>query len=273
MSRSVIFNADDLGMSEEIDRGILRAVRAGLVKEVSVCMTAAPQRAVIAELAELGAGIGLHFCVTEGRALFGAQPGLTNAAGEFLGLPRVLLATLRSRLSPRCIERELMAQLDALQDFGVTPTHINGHHHAHAFPVIRDVILREAVRRACPHVRVPLERAPPWRGGPRGVLLRSLGKRLANAARKAGVPVRPVVGLELTGSAHFRREALELAARLRDDVVEWVVHPREGDTPHSLATVGARHAGPQELAALEDPELSAILKQRGYQAVGYLEIL
>ena len=98
MSRSIVFNADDLGMSEEVDRGILRAVRTGLVKEVSVCVTAAPRRAVIEELSSLGAGIGLHFCVTEGRALSGAQAGLTNAAGDFLGLPRLMQTCWRQRV-------------------------------------------------------------------------------------------------------------------------------------------------------------------------------
>ena len=273
MSGVVVFNADDLGMSPEIDRGIVRAARAGLVKEVSVCVNASPTRDVIDELLSLGAGIGLHFCVTEGRALFGAQPGITDEAGNFLGLPRLLLGALSGRLSPRSIERELTAQLDALQDLGVTPTHINGHHHAHAFPGIRAVVLRETKRRACPHVRVPLEAAPPWRGGPRGILLRRLGRAMARGATAAGLPVRPVVGLELTGSPKYVPQALALASSLRGEVVEWVVHPREGLTARTAATVGARHAGPEELRALESEELRAALENRGYRPSGYLDIL
>ncbi len=273
MSDIVVFNADDLGMSPEIDRGIIRAVRAGLVKEVSVCVNATPKRDVIDELLSLGTGIGLHLCVTEGRAVFGAQPGVTDDAGNFLGLPRLLLGALSGRLSPRVIERELTAQLGALQDLGVTPTHINGHHHAHAFPGIREVVLRETKRRACPHVRVPLEAAAPWRGGPRGILLRQLGRAMARGARAAGLPVRPVVGLELTGSSNYVPQALALAEGLRGDVVEWVVHPREGLTARSAATVGARHAGPEEVRALESAELRAAIERRGYRVCGYLDIL
>lgn len=272
LDKLVIFNADDVGMGDDVDRGVVRAARAGTVKEASVCVSERPKREVLDELRSLGVGLGLHFCLTEGNALYGPQPGLTDASGRFLGLPRVLLASLSHRLPEQAVQRELEAQLEALERLGAEPTHINGHHHVHAFPVVAEVVLREVRRRECVHLRVPLEPAPLLHGGPRGVLLRALGRRLAKRAARAGVPVRAVAGLELTGRSDYVERALDLVATLRDPVVEWVVHPREGDTAHTWATVGARHAGPEEVRAMESAELRERLTAQGYRVASYSDV-
>jgi predicted glycoside hydrolase/deacetylase ChbG (UPF0249 family) len=245
MIRRVVFNADDLGAGARENAGVLSAARAGIVREASLLVTGEAGQAAVSAVHGGGVdlGIGLHFSLTLGRALTGPISGLTDSAGRFSSLPIVLLRSLAGAIDPEPVRRELCAQLDRLNGWGVEPTHLNGHHHVHIFPGVREVVLD--IARGLPglHVRVPLEAASPTLS-PRLVVIRALATAFADRARAAlpGFRPLPFVGLKLATAGDHAPAFARLARTIRMPAAEWIVHP----------------CAP-ELATLQDPRTRQLL--------------
>jgi len=109
--RLVIVNADDLGLSDEIDRGIFEAHDRGIVTSSSLLVDG-PHAADAIQLARQRPklGLGIHVAFDDrGKWLINVQ-------------------------DPRVVQREVARQLDAfVRMTGAPPTHIDSHHHAHRF--------------------------------------------------------------------------------------------------------------------------------------------
>lgn len=109
--RFVIVNADDLGISDEIDHGIFEAHDRRIVTSASLLVDG-PHAADAVRLARQrpGLGLGIHVAFDDrGRWLINVQ-------------------------DPRVVQREVTRQLEAFERMtGVPPTHIDSHHHAHRF--------------------------------------------------------------------------------------------------------------------------------------------
>ena len=109
--RLVIVNADDLGLSDEIDRGIFEAHDRGIVTSSSLLVDG-PHAADAIQLARQRPklGLGIHVAFDDrGKWLVNVQ-------------------------DPRVVQREVARQLDAfVRMTGAPPTHIDSHHHAHRF--------------------------------------------------------------------------------------------------------------------------------------------
>lgn len=115
-ARQVIINADDFGMSVEIDRGILEAHDRGVVTSASL-MVAEPNAEAAVEQARQrpGLSLGIHVAF--------------DSRGRWL----VDLDDLTA------VQRELDHELARFERLtGTTPTHIDSHHHVHrSFNVAR----------------------------------------------------------------------------------------------------------------------------------------
>lgn len=122
MTRHVIFNADDFGLSKGINRGIVVAHTDGVVTSASLMVTAhAAEQAVAMSREHPELSLGLHWDVwgEEGRAF--------------------------PLDDPRAVRDEFRRQLDAFERLvGALPTHVDSHRHAHreesALPVIRELV-------------------------------------------------------------------------------------------------------------------------------------
>ncbi|MBL8747555.1 MAG: ChbG/HpnK family deacetylase [Planctomycetes bacterium] len=252
--RTVVFVADDLGVSEGVNRGIGRAAAAGIVREASLCVTGAAVDDGLRCARDHGIGTGLHFSLTLGRALAGPIRGLTDRTGAFLGLSRTLLAATLRRIDRAAIAREFGAQLAALRDRGVAPTHVNGHHHVHVMPVVRDVVLPAIAAAGIGWTRLPREvGAGAAALRPTLVLLSAFGRRAAGVAKSAGLRALPFVGTTTEACDDFARRAARVAARLPATPVEWMVHPHEPDAAMAeLDPSGHRRPHAGELAFLTD---------------------
>src|SRR3981081_1226976 len=94
VTRNLIVNADDLGWTVGVNRGIEGAHRNGIVTSASLLANGG----AFAEAVELargtrGLGVGVHLNLSDGRPIAPREsvPTLVNGAGEFEGGPDGLL--------------------------------------------------------------------------------------------------------------------------------------------------------------------------------------
>jgi dolichyl-phosphate beta-glucosyltransferase len=274
--RHITFVADDLGVSAGVNAGIARAARAGLVREASLCVTGAAVAEGVALARELGIGVGLHLSFSLGSALSGPIRGLTDREGNFLGERRVLWNCLSRRVDGEGAAREVRAQIARLLELGVRPTHLNGHHHVHCFPVLRDVVFATAAAAGIRWTRLPNEhRAAGWRWHPLRLLTSHLARRCEPLLAAHGMRALPFVGLSLQARGDYAAAFAAVASKLPPGNYEWMLHPREPDAEFArLDRRGAARddAARAELATLVDADFVSRSRQSGIVPSSFTEL-
>ena len=148
--RRIWLCADDYGMAPGVNAAIRQLIARGRLNATSV-MVGAPSldSGEAAELLSLNrqsprALLGLHVTLTGPfRPLNDKFAPLR--AGAFLPHTEMLRLAVLRRLDPEPLVDEVAAQLRAFMDiFGRPPDFIDGHQHAHIFPVIRDAVVHVA---------------------------------------------------------------------------------------------------------------------------------
>ena len=138
--KRLIVNADDLGRSPGVNRGIIEAHRRGIVTSASL-MVGFPAAAEAASLAKENAdlGVGLHLTLTDGFPATSPQQvrELVDEHGRFHLRPEAL-----EGVPPAQILEEARAQLRRFRKLmGRDPTHFDSHHHAHRTPAVLEAVL------------------------------------------------------------------------------------------------------------------------------------
>ncbi|MGZ5023799.1 MAG: carbohydrate deacetylase [Chthoniobacterales bacterium] len=141
--RHVIVNADDFGLTNGINRGIIEAHEHGIVTSASL-MVRYPAAAPAAEYARSHPklSVGLHFEIAEWR--------FQN--GEWQ-----LHYQIADARDSNAVEAEMQRQLAIFQDLlGRPPSHLDSHQHVHKSGPARNLMLR-----AAKELRVPLRACDP----------------------------------------------------------------------------------------------------------------
>ncbi|HEV2759202.1 MAG TPA: ChbG/HpnK family deacetylase [Acidimicrobiales bacterium] len=275
LSKLLIVNADDYGLTEGISRGILHAHREGIVTSTSAIAIGPAYPKVASWLADEGElGVGVHLAaVGEDPPLLSAQeiPSLVGKRGhlcesynEFVG--RAVLG----RINPEDLRLEFTAQLESVQELGVPITHLDAHQHLQLWPSVCSVVIGLATRFGIPAVRVPRFRAR----NPVAIGVTVLGARLARQAGRAGLrfPL-DAVGIECAGrlDEQLLPEVLERLARHGHPAVELTVHPGEGDdVDRGRYEWGYRWE--DELAALVGPVARRAVVAAGFRLATYADL-
>ena len=162
--KRLIVNADDFGLTHNVNRGILDAHRDGIVTSATLLANGiAFESAVAASKRFHRLGIGVHLNLTEGRPVAEAYhiPTLVDRGGQFhLTPPRLWAGIVSGQVSLAEIEFELRAQIRKVIRAGITPTHLDGHKHIHVLPRVSELVIRLAHEFGIPAVRCPLEHNP-----------------------------------------------------------------------------------------------------------------
>ncbi|MDA8231006.1 MAG: ChbG/HpnK family deacetylase [Magnetospirillum sp.] len=139
---TVTLCADDYGLAPGVSRAIRDLIVLGRLNATG-CMTGSaywPEAAKdIAPLADR-ADIGLHITLTEQRPL-GPMPSLAPG-GTLPTVESVIKRAVTGRLDRAEIAAEVNRQFDAFEaEMGRAPDFLDGHHHVHQLPTVRDVVL------------------------------------------------------------------------------------------------------------------------------------
>ena len=272
--RRLIVSGDDFGAAPEVNAGIIRAHRDGILTSTSLMVTGdVAAEAVALAHAHPGLAVGLHLVLAQGRpaAPRADIPHLVAPDGQFGNQP--VLAGLRyawqwafgvGRVELR---REVGAQLEAFARTGLGLAHVDGHLNMHLHPMVLPILLELGPRFGMRAMRVPREplRAAlrydaahlPRKLGEGGVFA-ALAAYAAPRLRAAGIGTADrVYGMHQTG--HIDEPyLLALLPTLPEGVSELYCHPAEGRAaalaPHQP---GYDHAG--EVAALVSPRVRAAL--------------
>lgn len=286
--KNLIVNADDLGWTEGVNRGISEAHRQGLVTSSSLLANGqALESALCVARANPQLGVGVHLNLSDGPPTASAQnvAGLLNQSGHLHDGPEGLLLRIASRSLPLDqVESEWDAQICKVRGSGIQPTHLDGHKHVQMLPGLFEIALRLAKKHGIRAIRVAHEEsklrfALSFAGRQKtsvvlrqGVQARGL-KLLARDARemadRAGlVTTDYFCGIAQTG-ALTREGVAHVLEVLPDGTTELMCHPGYADEDLSRTATRLQQSRQLELQILTDPSIRKLVATRGIRLISY----
>jgi hopanoid biosynthesis associated protein HpnK len=286
--RNLIVNADDLGWTEGVNRGIAEAHRNGIVSSASL-LANGPAFASGAQLARTtpGLGVGVHLNLSDGGPVAPRElvPSLTNDAGEFAGGPEHLLLRIAKRgLVLREVEEEWDAQIGKVREAGIEATHLDGHKHVHMLPGLFEIVLRLARRYGIGAVRIAHEasslRAALSAGDEKhaGVVLKQgvqarglklLARDAREQAQRAGISAADYFcGIAQTGEI-TKEGVARLLRNLPEGTTELMCHPGYSDEALQNTATRLQASRQKELEILTDAEIRNLVASQGIRLIDY----
>jgi len=180
----LIINADDYGLTDATSRAILECHEHGVLTSTSVLVPAPAFGSTVGLLEgypKLGVGVHLALVGEDPPVLSAREvPSLVDAQGKFcLSWKQFATAAARGRINPEDVERELTAQIRAVQAEDIALTHLDSHQHLHEWPTLWPVIQRLAAVAGVKAVRTTRSSGL----GPMSIL----GKLAGARAKRAGL--------------------------------------------------------------------------------------
>jgi chitin disaccharide deacetylase len=286
--RNLIVNADDLGWTEGVNRGIAEAHRNGIVTSASLLANGAAFASGV-ELARAAPalGVGVHLNLSDGEPAAPRElvTSLLNDRGELEGRPESLLLKLARRsVLLNEIEQEWDAQIQKVRDLGIAPTHLDGHRHVQMLPGLFEIALRLAKKHGIAAIRISHEesslRAALSSGAKqKGVVVMRQGvqarglKMLApdahEKAERAGIATADYFcGIAQTGEM-TREGVLRLLEILPEGTTELMCHPGYADAALAKSATRLQTSRQTELEILTDTEIRNLVASQGIRLIDY----
>jgi len=286
--KNLIVNADDLGWTEGVSRGIAEAHHKGIVTSASLLANGAAFESAV-ELARStpGLGLGVHLNLSDGEPVAPRElvTSLLNDDGVLDCGPEILLLRLARRsVLLEEVEREWDAQIQKVRDTGLRPTHLDGHKHVQMLPGLFEMALRLARRHCIDAVRISHEEsglrvalsardnqkvALVMKQGMQARGLKLLARDAKEQAERAGISTADY----FCGIAHTGVLTLEGVARLLEilpeGTTELMCHPGYADAELQQSATRLQASRETELRILTDAGIRNIVASRGIRLIDY----
>jgi chitin disaccharide deacetylase len=287
--KQLIVNADDFGLTEGVNRGIIRAFQQGILTSATL-MANAPAFADAVGLAAANPalGVGCHLVLVGGHAI-APREEIGPLADEDGLLPRSLPALVMKiamrRVDVAAISREMLAQIQKMRGAGIEPTHYDTHKHTHCHPVVMEALAEVAAQTGVRKWRRPFENwADIWHATGSSCngagFAQRIGAFAAHAAEwkfdrfgRQNSLLSPDRFYGVTATGYLNADGIRrLLEELPDGTAELMCHPGECDA--ALRDTGTRLADQRqfELEALLNPILRNVLNGCSVQLVSYREL-
>lgn len=153
MKSKLIINADDLGFTKGVNEAIKKAHLEGFLSHASLMANEAYFEDAIENVIKKcpNLKIGVHVNLTCGKALH--KDNILAKNGGFKNSFVNLLFRFKSKKVLIHIEKEIEHQILAIQNKGITISHIDGHEHIHIIPSINKIVRKLAGKYHIPRIR------------------------------------------------------------------------------------------------------------------------
>ena len=286
--KRLIVSGDDFGAAVEVNDGIIRAHRDGILGQTSLMVTGeAMAHAVDLARAHRSLAVGLHLVLAQGQPAAPRHeiPALVRGDGAFRDTPiqngiRYAWLTISDAGRAQLV-REIGAQLEAFARTGLPLAHVDGHLNMHLHPMVLPILIELAPRYGIRAMRLSREslgtalrfdRHHALRKCFEGVVFHALAAYAAPRLRAAGITSSDrVFGMHQTGHVD-EAYLLHVIATLPPGVSEIYAHPATRQSP-----VMARfqddydHAG--EVAGLTSTRVRAALDAAGVALTTYRDLV
>lgn len=279
--KQLIINADDFGLHEKINQGIIEAHLQGCVTSATIMPGGdAFQNAVLLAQKCPKLSVGVHLTlVGVNPVAHGNIKTLLNKNGTFHTNYREFICSyVQGKISKQDIEYELRCQMQKVVGNGINISHIDSHQHLHVLPGIADIIAKLADEFHVKKIRIPAESSFFFAVKPLSIgriLARNVLTGCAIYAhrqyRKKGLSSTQYFFGMLSGGKMTIENLKAVITNLPDGVSEIMVHPGSSNIILS-ALYDWKYHWQEELEALKNQEILRTIKEKDIKLTNYWEV-
>ena len=161
MMKKLIVNADDFGLTHEINQGIIKAYNEGILTSTSLVASGeAFEEAVTLIHQHPNLDVGVHLTLIEEKSVLPPVeiPSLVNNAGYFRKSAKHFTSDyLFNRIMLDDVRRELRAQIQKIHREHILLSHVDSHQHIHIIPKILSITMELTHEFQIKAIRAPFE--------------------------------------------------------------------------------------------------------------------
>ena len=282
MTKALIINADDFGLTNSINLGIIKAFKNGVVKSASLMVTgSAFDNAVKLINTFPDLDIGLHLTLTDEKPALKPHyiKSLANSNGRFFPLSAFLLRYWGRKIKKEEIELELRAQFEKAMVSNLKITHVDSHNHIHVLPAILDITIKLCKEFNIKYIRYPSEKirlrylfSIPSKRVLLMCAIRILLINAENKIKKTGLKsTRFFFGFLNSGNLRTR-DVKRMISSLKNGLSELMVHP--GETGNELLSKYGRwnYDWERELDILTQEDIKTLLEENSVNLLRFKDL-
>lgn len=279
----LIVNADDFGLTEGVNDGIVEAHTRGILSSTTI-MANMPAFEHAVALAKqhpaLGVGVHVNLCMGSPAAARAELRGLIEPDGSLPSTMKLLVKAWNPAMRAP-IEAEIRAQIKKTLEAGVEITHLDSHKHVMVHPTIMAAAISAAKEFGIRAIRIPMEDASFAAASPihrerkariRTGMVTLLAGPAKSGARRAGLTTTDRF-FGIAGTGNWEPQSMARAiVLLRPGTTELMVHPGLIDDDLRGTATRLVNSRLEELEALTSPEVRAAVEEAGVKLITFRDL-
>ena len=280
--KRLIINADDFGLNEMVNVGIIQGHTAGIITSTTIMACGkAFDHAVPLALDNKKLGVGVHLTLVGERPVCNPNTiaSLVDKEGALSPqYPQFLKRFCLGQIKLDDVKKELTAQVQKVADCGLPITHLDSHQHMHIVPGIIDITIELAKKFRIKAVRIPSEPYFFLGGFPFStsrIVARTGLTCLARIARRKIIErglIAPNHFFGMLAGGNMQEEfLLQIINKLPEGISEIMMHP--GANESILHTMyNWNYHWQAELNAITSKNVRQQITNRGIQLISFGEL-